>query len=74
MKHVSLQALQTRRLIADIRRVVNILNVEIAEEETLAGVSDPAKPEYPTLARALVARRQNLESTVASLEERVEHL
>jgi hypothetical protein len=71
MKHPSIQALQTRRLIADIRRVVDILNVVIAEEESLTGISDPSLPEYSMIARALTARRENLECTLASLETRL---
>jgi hypothetical protein len=68
MKHPTVHALQTRQLIADIRRVVDILNVDIAEEETQTGVSDPALPEYSIVARALSTRRENLESTLAVLE------
>lgn len=63
----SLQDLQRHRLIADIQRIVEILNVDIAEEEAQAGISDPTRPGYPTTARALIARRENLEQTVASL-------
>ena len=51
--------------------MVDILNGDIAEEEARCGISDPIKPEYPMHARALVARRDNLESTIASLEKRV---
>jgi hypothetical protein len=68
MKHPTVQALQTRQLIADIRRVVDILNVDIAQEESLTGVSDPQLPEYSMVAKALSARRENLESTLAALE------
>ena len=71
MKHPSVQTLQTRRLIGDIRRVVDILNVDIAQEESLTGVSDPKLPEYSMVARALAARRENLESTLAALEARL---
>ena len=71
MRHTFLETLQTRRLIADIRRVVEILNADIAQEEASAGVSDPTKPGYPILAQSLIARRQNLESTLTELEERV---
>src|SRR5215510_9179065 len=60
----SLEALQTRRLIADIGRIIEILNCDIADEEARAGVSDPSRPEYPILARALAARRENLQSTM----------
>jgi hypothetical protein len=71
MKHPSVQALQTRRLIADIRRVVDILNVDIAQEESSTGISDPKVPEYSMVARALTARRVNLECTLAALEQRL---
>jgi hypothetical protein len=71
MKHPSVQALQTRRLIADIRRVVDILSVHITEEENLTGISDPRLPEYSMVARALTARRVNLECTLAALERRL---
>jgi hypothetical protein len=71
MRHPSVQALQTRTLIADIRRLVDILNVDIAQEESMIGVSDPTLPEYPMIARALIARRENLESTLVSLEDRL---
>jgi hypothetical protein len=71
MKHPSVHALQTRRLIADIRRVVDILNVDIATEESQTGISDPKLPEYSMVARALSARRENLECTLAALERRL---
>lgn len=70
MKHASLEELQTSRLIADIRRVVDILNGEIAEEEKRCGVSNRQRPDYPMHARALIARRDNLKSTIALLEKR----
>lgn len=70
MTHPSINVLKTRRLIADIRRVVDILNADIAAEEEVSGISDPSRPDYPILARALSARRANLESTLASLELR----
>jgi hypothetical protein len=62
---------QIRRLIEDLRRVVAILDAGIAEEEAQTRIPDPAKPEYPFLARALAARKANLESTMASLERRI---
>ena len=66
-----LRTIQIRRLIEDLRRVVAILDAGIAEEEAQARVLDPTKPEYPFLARALAARKANLESTMASLERRI---
>ena len=70
MTQLSIDALKTRRLIADIRRVVDILNADIAAEEEVSGISDPSRPDYPILAKALSARRANLESTLALLERR----
>jgi hypothetical protein len=66
-----LKTIRIRRLIEDLRRIVVILDAGIAEEEAQARVLDPTKPEYPFLARALAARKANLESTMASLERRI---
>jgi hypothetical protein len=65
------EAMQTRGLIADISRIIDILNVDIASEEEAAGVTDLARPEYPVLARALRARRDNLLATVFKLREQL---
>ena len=66
-----LKAMQIRRLIEDLRRIVAILDAGIAEEEAQARILDPTKPDYPFLARALAARKANLESTMVSLEQRI---
>jgi hypothetical protein len=66
-----LKTMQIRRLIEDLRRIVAILDAGIAEEEAQARILDPTKPDYPFLARALAARKANLESTMASLERRI---
>jgi hypothetical protein len=65
------EALQTRTLIADIGRVVHILNSDIAAEEEQAGVFDRFLVEYPMIARTLAARRDNLNETIAALERRL---
>jgi hypothetical protein len=65
------EATQTKTLIADLRRIVEILDVEIALEEAQTGISDRTLPEYPVLARALAARRDNLIQSIAALEQRV---
>jgi hypothetical protein len=62
---------QTKMLIADINRVVQILDSDIAAEEKQARVFDRSQPEYPMLARTMVARRDNLKDTIAILEQRV---
>jgi hypothetical protein len=67
----SREAEQTRTLIADLDRIVRILGADIAAEEHRAGIFDRGHPEYPTLARALAARRNNLTDTIAVLELRI---
>jgi hypothetical protein len=62
---------QTKALITDLDRIVQILNCDIATEEEQTGVSDRSRPEYPVLARALAARRDNLMDTIAALEHRL---
>ena len=68
----SREAAQTRTLIADLDRIVQILNSEIAAEEEQAGVFDCFQAEYPMHVRALAARRDNLTETIAALERRLE--
>jgi hypothetical protein len=65
------EALQTRILIADIHRVVQILNGDITAEEEQARIFDRSQVEYPMLARTLAARRDNLMDTIAALEQRL---
>jgi hypothetical protein len=47
---------------------VDILTADIEHEELLVGVSDVSDPTYPVLARSLRTRRDNISTTVASLE------
>jgi septation ring formation regulator EzrA len=61
-------------LIADIERIVQILDGDIAAEEEKAGVFDPSQAGYPSLARTLAARRDNLRETIAALERRLSNL
>jgi hypothetical protein len=67
----SREAQQTKSLIADLDRIVQIINVDVAAEEERAKVFDTTQPEYPILARALKARRDNLLDTIASLRQRL---
>jgi hypothetical protein len=69
----SREAAQTRTLIADLNRIVQILNGDIAAEEERAGVFDPFQAEYPMIARGLATRRDNLADTIAALERRLGH-
>jgi hypothetical protein len=70
----SREAVQTRSLIADIGRIVQILDTDIAAEEEQARVFDPSQAEYPMLARTMAARRDNLRETIAALERRLSEL
>ena len=68
------EALQTRVLIADINRVVQILDSDIAAEEEQARIFDRSQVEYPMLARTMAARRDNLMDTITALERRLSKL
>jgi hypothetical protein len=68
------EVLQTRALIADITRIVQILDGDITAEEEQARIFDPSQVEYPMLARTLAARRDNLMDTIAALERRLSRL
>ena len=65
------EAVQTRTLIDDLGRIVQILNSAIANEEQRAGIFDPFEAAYPMHARKLSARRNNLTDTIAALELRL---
>jgi len=61
--------LQIKALIADLSRSIDLLTVDIEFEEERAGVHYVSDPNYPALARSLRTRKENLEATVASLEQ-----
>ena len=65
------EATQTRTLIADLYRIVAVLDADIAAEEEQIGVIDLTRPEYPILARKLRGRRDNLLETVSQLRQRL---
>jgi hypothetical protein len=64
-------ALQIGELIADLDRIVRMLNSDIAAEEERAQIFDRSQPEYSILARMLAERRDNLMNTIAALERRL---
>jgi hypothetical protein len=66
----SREAAQTRTLIADLDRIVQILNCDIVAEEKCARISDHSDSN-PMPARMLIARRDNLRETIAALELRL---
>jgi len=58
-------------MIADMRRVVQILDCDVQTEEERWRIFDRSDANYPILARTLVARRENLKMTIAALQTRL---
>jgi hypothetical protein len=58
-------------MIADLRRVVQVLDCDVQTEEERSRIFDRSDAQYPMLARTLVARRDNLKATIAALETRL---
>jgi hypothetical protein len=56
------------RLIADLRRSLQLLETDLQLEERTARILDVSDPTYPTTARALRLRRDNLAGTINTLE------
>jgi len=63
------EAAQTRTLIADLERIVQIIDSDIASQEEQAPVFDRSQADYPIVAKTLAARRDNLRHTIAALEQ-----
>jgi flagellar protein FliJ len=59
-------------MIADFRRMASDLDQQIKIEQQSAGVSDVNHFAYPTFARAAMIRRDNLRSSVAELEKKLD--
>jgi hypothetical protein len=64
----AVNGLKIATLIGSLSRSVEMLTIDIEHEETQAGVRDLADPAYPVLARSLRVRRENIRTTIASLE------
>jgi len=68
----TIASLQLHALISDLNWRIQMLDGDIAEEEREARNADPGSPTYSMLAQALRARRDNLRTSIALLEARVE--
>ena len=68
---VAREAVKIRTLIAHLDRTIQILDCDIADGAERAQVLDRSDPAYPTLARTLGARRENLADSIAALERRL---
>ena len=69
---IAVNKLQIVTLIESLSRSVELLTVHIEHEEERAGVRDLSDPTYPVLARSLRERRENIRTTIASLETLVQ--
>ena len=68
---ISRQAEVIQGMMADLKRTILILNIDISTEVGRVGILDRSDPAYPILARTLGARRDNLKITIAALEQRL---
>ncbi|MFC5418732.1 flagellar export protein FliJ [Bosea eneae] len=59
---------QIEMMIAEFNRMAGDLDREIQNEETRAGISDPAHFAYPTYAKAALGRRDNLRQSADNLQ------
>ena len=65
------QAEVIQDLLSDLERTVRVLNVDICTEEERVRVFDRSDPSYPILAKTLIARRDNLNHSIAFLAKRL---
>ena len=63
---------QLEMMLAEFTRMSAELDREITTEEKRAGITDPRHFAYPTYARAAIARRDNLKSSIAELHMQIE--
>ncbi|MBN9040408.1 MAG: hypothetical protein BGP05_19080 [Rhizobiales bacterium 62-47] len=62
---------QIKAMIDDMRRIIRLLDEDIAADEARVRVYDPTDIAYPWAAKAMSDRRANLKQTIASLEQRL---
>jgi flagellar export protein FliJ len=66
------QVADLEMMIADFKRMANDLDQQIKIEQQSSGITDVNHFAYPTFARAAITRRDNLRSSVADLEKRLD--
>ena len=59
------------KMLSDLVLACQQIEADIATEEARVGIYDPSDARYPTLARSLNERYDNLKGTIAMLEKRV---
>jgi len=65
------EAKSIETMIADMRRVIQVLDCDIQTEDERSGTFDLSHPHYSVLSKTLLARRDNLKATIAALEARL---
>lgn len=65
------EAAQIRTIAAEFEKAIQLLEFDIATEENRARIVDPTNFAYPTAARALRTRRENLKATITALKARL---
>jgi hypothetical protein len=63
-----------RTMIADLEQIVTVLEASLTSELERSRVKDPSDYAFPMSARALIARRDNLKTTITSLLDRLARL
>lgn len=63
---------QIEMMIAEFHRMAGDLDREIQNEESRAGITDPAHFAYPTYAKAALGRRDNLRQSADNLQGQLE--
>jgi hypothetical protein len=60
---------QMEKLLRDLSNAVRLLDQSIDAETRSVSIRDPSHFAFPRIARAMVARRDNLRATIAALTE-----
>jgi hypothetical protein len=68
------EAAQIRSMIASLNRTIASLDGSIAADLEKSHVRDPRHYAFPISARTMIARRDNLRSTIAALSDRLSKL
>jgi hypothetical protein len=68
------EAIQIQKMIADLDRIVELLDYGITTEEERVRISDRSDAACPILARMMAARRDNLRKTITALKQRLSNV
>ena len=65
------EAERLRTMTSELQRIVTVLEANLEAELERSEIRDPSHYAFPMSARALIARRENLKATIASLLDRL---